>query len=138
MTQFPLVNGQFLNAGLGERWKTLIDVKAEISKAIEQARKEKTIGHSLDALVKLAPPENMRSFLCDHLEDLRALLIVSQLRLVEEKSISNSYISEEVKGMTVGVEKAPGVKCERCWIYAESVGVNKEHPAVCERCLNNL
>lgn len=138
MAQFPQVKNQYYNADLGERWKTMIDAKAEIAKAIEQARKEKVIGHSLDARVSLAPPEKMRDFLKNHLEDLRALLIVSQLRLVEEREISKPYLSEEVKGLTIGVEKALGVKCERCWIYSESVGCNKEHPTVCDRCLTNL
>ncbi len=138
MTQFPRVNNQYFNAELGERWKTMIDAKAEISKAIEQARKEKVIGHSLDARVSLLPPEKLRDFLASHLEDLRALLIVSQLRLLDKQEIVNPYSSEEIKGLTVGVDKAPGIKCERCWIYAESVGSDKEHPAVCDRCLTNL
>ncbi len=137
MTQFPELNTQYFNAELGERWKTMIDAKAEITKAIEQARKEKVIGHSLDARVSLLPPENMRDFLASHLEDLRALLIVSQLRLVDKQEVVNPYSSEELKGLTVGVDKAPGVKCERCWIYAQ-VGSDKEHPTVCDRCLTNL
>jgi isoleucyl-tRNA synthetase len=138
VTQFPAVNARYLNADLGERWKTMIDARAEIAKAIEQARKEKVIGHSLDARVSLAPPEKMRDFLQSHLEDLRALLIVSQLRLADEKDILKPYRSMEIKGLTVGVEKALGAKCERCWIYSESVGKDKEHPTVCDRCLPNL
>lgn len=138
MTRFPEVNSGFVNEDLGERWKTMIDVKAEIAKAIEQARKEKVIGHSLDARINLALPEKMRAFMDSHKEDLRALLIVSQLQLAEEKTIVKPYVSEEIKGLAVGVEKARGVKCERCWIYSESVGINKEHPAVCERCVANL
>jgi isoleucyl-tRNA synthetase len=138
MTKFPLVSDQYFNADLGERWKTMIDIKAEISKAIEQARKDKVIGHSLDARVSLAAPEKMRELLKDHLEDLRALLIVSQLKLVGEKEIIRPYASEEIKGLSIGVEKASGAKCERCWIYSDAVGANAEHPTVCDRCLTNL
>jgi len=138
MTQFPEVNTTYVNAELGERWKVMIDAKAEIAKAVEQARKEKIIGHSLDARISLAPPGEMRGLFKEHLEDLRALLIVSQLQLVDEKEISNPYKSEEIKGLTIGVEKARGDKCERCWIYSESVGSNKQHPVVCDRCLTNL
>ena len=138
MAQFTEINDEYFNADLGERWRTMLEAKAEIAKAIEQARKDKVIGHSLDARVSLAPPEKMREFLQNHLEDLRALLIVSQLQLVAEKEIANPYRSEEIKGLTVGVAKAKGVKCERCWIYSESVGANSEHPTVCERCVTNL
>jgi isoleucyl-tRNA synthetase len=138
LTQFPQVNEQYFNADLGDQWKVMIDAKAEIAKAIEQARKEKVIGHSLDARITIAAPEKMRALMAAHLEDLRALLIVSQLQLADEKEIPNLYKSEEIKGLFVGVEKAHGVKCERCWIYEESVGSNAQHPTVCSRCLPNL
>ena len=138
LTQFPQVNEQYFNADLGERWKVMIDAKAEIAKAVEQARKEKVIGHSLDARITIAAPEKMRALMASHLEDLRALLIVSQLQLADEKEITKPYKSEEIKGLFVGVEKARGVKCERCWIYEESVGSDAKHPTVCGRCLPNL
>ncbi|HEX7415651.1 MAG TPA: class I tRNA ligase family protein, partial [Smithellaceae bacterium] len=138
MTQFPEVNAKYVNAEIGERWKAMIDAKAEIAKAIEQARKEKVIGHSLDARISIAAPGKMHNLFKEHLEDLRALLIVSQLQLVDEKEISNPYKSEEIKGLTVGVAKARGVKCERCWIYSESVGADAQHPTACDRCLTNL
>jgi isoleucyl-tRNA synthetase len=138
LAQFPRVNEQYFNAELGERWKAMIDAKAEIAKAIEQARKEKVIGHSLDARVHISAPNKMRALFATHLEDLRALLIVSQLQVVDEQDIVKPYKSEEIKGLAVGVEKARGVKCERCWIYEESVGVNAGHPTVCARCLPNL
>ncbi len=138
LNQFPQVNEQYFNASLGERWKVMIDAKAEIAKAVEQARKEKVIGHSLDARITIAAPEKMRALMASHLEDLRALLIVSQLQLADEKEITKPYKSEEIKGLFVGVEKARGVKCERCWIYEESVGSNAKHPTVCGRCLPNL
>jgi len=138
LTQFPQVNDQYFNADLGENWKAMIDAKAEISKAIEQARKEKVIGHSLDARITIAAPEKMHALFAAHQEDLRALLIVSQLELAKESDMTKPYASEEIKGLFVGVEKAHGVKCERCWIYEESVGSNEQHPTVCSRCLPNL
>jgi isoleucyl-tRNA synthetase len=138
LTQFPDVSTQLLNEELGERWKTMIDAKADIAKAIEQARKEKIIGHSLDARITVAAPEKIHALFETHLEDLRALLIVSQLQLADVQDIANPYQSEEIKGLAVGVEKARGAKCERCWIYEESVGTSAEHPTVCGRCIPNL
>jgi isoleucyl-tRNA synthetase len=138
LAQFPQLDEKYFDADLGERWKTMIDAKGEIAKAVEQARKEKVIGHSLDARISIAAPEKLRALLQTHLEELRALLIVSQLQVVDEKDIAMPYKSEEIKGLVVGVEKARGVKCERCWIYEESVGSDANHPTVCGRCLPNL
>ncbi len=138
LAQFPQVNDQYLNPELGERWKTMIDAKTEIAKAVEQARKEKTIGHSLDARITIAAPQKLRELIAAHLEDMRALLIVSQLQVADEKDIAAPFKSAEIEGLTVGVEKARGGKCERCWIYEESVGSDANHPTVCSRCLPNL
>lgn len=138
LTQFPQLSDKYYNEELGERWKVMIDAKSEIAKAIEQSRKEKIIGHSLDARVTIAAPEKLRELFATHIEDLRALLIVSQVQLADEKDIAAPFKSEEIEGLIVGVEKARGSKCERCWIYEESVGLDAKHPTVCARCLPNL
>ncbi len=36
--------------------------------------------------------------------------------------------------ITVGVAKAAGAKCSRCWNYSAAVGGDAEHPELCERC----
>ena len=34
----------------------------------------------------------------------------------------------------VEVARAPGTKCQRCWVYAEDVGADPAHPPVCGKC----
>jgi isoleucyl-tRNA synthetase len=34
----------------------------------------------------------------------------------------------------VTVEKAEGVKCERCWKYSTDVGSDSKYPTVCAAC----
>ena len=138
LTQFPEVSEAYLNPELAEQWKTLTALKGEISKAIEIARKNKVVGHPLDAAVLVCPPEKLRSFVETHTGDLRSLLIVSQVSLADKDQIPEAYQSAEIEGLTVGVSKAGGQKCNRCWIYNESVGINPDHPTVCDRCLENL
>jgi isoleucyl-tRNA synthetase len=138
LTQFPEVNEQYLQADLAERWTTLIAVKGEVAKAIETARQNKVLGHSLDAAVLIAAPENLRTILEQHREDLRALLIVSDVRLVDEEVIGDAYRSTEIAGLAVRVGRAKGEKCHRCWIYSETIGSSAEHPTICARCRDNL
>ena len=114
------------------------DMRSLVNKAFQQIRATGRVQLFKSHKPEFKDGEQMRDFLSSHLEDLRALLIVSQLRLVDKQEIVNPYQSEEIKGLIVGVDKAPGIKCERCWIYAPSVGSDKEHPAVCDRCLTNL
>jgi isoleucyl-tRNA synthetase len=138
VTQFPEVNEQYLQSDLAERWKTLIAVKGEVSKAIETARQNKVLGHSLDAAVVIAAPENLRTILDQHREDLRTLLIVSDVRFADEQVIGDAYRSTEIAGLAVSVGRAKGEKCHRCWIYSETIGSSAEHPTICARCRDNL
>jgi isoleucyl-tRNA synthetase len=138
LTQFPEVDGSLLQPELADKWKTLIAVKGEVAKAIETARQNKVLGHPLDAAVAVAASATLRPLLETHVEDLRALLIVSDLRIVDEKAISEPFRSAEIPELLIGVSRAKGEKCNRCWNYSATVGENAEHPALCARCLGNL
>jgi isoleucyl-tRNA synthetase len=138
LTQFPDVNPEYLNEEVKETWRILISVKNEISKAIENARKNKIIGHSLDARVDLYAPEKLRTFLSGRIEDLKVLTIVSQVNLLERNELKDVYESSEMEGLKIGVSKASGAKCRRCWMYSETVGLDAEHATICDRCLGNL
>lgn len=39
-----------------------------------------------------------------------------------------------VSELWIGVGKAEGGKCERCWNYSLSVGEAQKHPTLCDRC----
>jgi isoleucyl-tRNA synthetase len=138
LTQFPEFNAAWFQPELAEAWKTLIAVKGEVARALETARQDKTLGHSLDAAVRIAAPEKLRPLLAAHREDLRGLLIVSSLGVVDAEEIANPYRSVEIPGLLVGVTRAKGAKCPRCWIYSEDAGKDPDHPLLCERCLGNL
>lgn len=138
MTLFPEVNPAYTNKELGRKWQTLVNIKSEVSKAIELARQQKIIGHSLDCSVTIYGPDSLRALLMEYLDDLRALLIVSDIAVVPDDTIENPYVSPEIDGLKIGVTKAPGEKCERCWHYSTTVGNSPEHATICERCLGNL
>lgn len=36
----------------------------------------------------------------------------------------------------IGVSRAEGGKCERCWNFSLQVGSFSEHPTLCSRCYN--
>jgi isoleucyl-tRNA synthetase len=138
LTQFPEVDGSLLQPELAETWKTLIAVKGEVAKAIETARQNKVLGHSLDAAVTIAAPEKLLTLLETHREDLRALLIVSDVRVVAGQGSAGAYRSSEIPGLAVDVSRATGEKCSRCWNYSGTVGASAEHPTLCTRCVGNL
>jgi isoleucyl-tRNA synthetase len=116
------------------RWAALLDVRAEVTKALEEARAAKALAASLEAAVVLRGPAGALDPLRDHDSrsrvfpgNLANLFIVSDVQL------------EEAEGpFSVSVEHAPGAKCERCWTWSRGVGTLAVHPGVCERCAEVL
>lgn len=135
LTQFPAINHTLLDEGLEKRWDTILTIRGEVTKALELARKQKLIGHSLDAQITLSVPKDLYLLLSPYLSQLNAIFIVSRVELVQEEARTYAYESKVVKGVRIDVTPAPGKKCERCWIYDVSVGEDKDHPTICKRCV---
>jgi isoleucyl-tRNA synthetase len=130
---FPKLQPEVKDDKLVERWDRIMKVRAEVSKALEQARVAKTIGHSLDAGVTICAEPELLAFLGEYAADLAEIFIVSKVTLVDSMS-GDSYTAEAVPGLRVQVSAAPGEKCERCWCYSEELGQDTSHPSICPKC----
>ncbi|MBW1845665.1 MAG: isoleucine--tRNA ligase [Deltaproteobacteria bacterium] len=138
--QLPEVKNDWKDSDLSSKWERLLDVRGEVTKALEEARAQIKIGHPLDAAVTISITGNddLHNSLKPYADDLRSIFIVSKASLVKNEALSDAYLSEDIKGLSILIETAPGVKCERCWTYETSVGSNAEHPTICSRCLSAL
>ncbi|WFS64197.1 isoleucine--tRNA ligase [Pseudodesulfovibrio thermohalotolerans] len=117
------------------RWEMLALVRSEVNKAIEPKRKDRVIGKSLDAQVTLYAEEEILDLVSTEDIDPREFFIISKLILDEpENAPADAFESEEIEGLQVAVEAAPGEKCERCWRIAENLGTDPAHPDACPRC----
>jgi isoleucyl-tRNA synthetase len=128
---FPALDAVATDEALAARWDRLLDVRAAVTKALEDARKSGQIGHSLDARVQLAASDGLHPALAEMSRDLPALFIVSQVELVPDLAGEPSSLLRDLK---VRIESARGGKCERCWNFSEAVGSSAEHPGLCDRC----
>ena len=131
LTDFPEVNEKYDNAEITEKWDRIIKLKDIVAKELENARIAKTIGHSLNAKVTIYAEDKQYEFIKENLELLQTVFIVSALEAQENAR------KDEVK-LGVKVEQAPGEKCDRCWMYSETVGQDKENPTICHRCSENI
>ncbi|MFC1890021.1 isoleucine--tRNA ligase [Thermodesulfobacteriota bacterium] len=138
LSQFPAVDPKTVDVELAEDWERLLQVRAEVSKALETARKDKLIGQSLNAEVRIEATGELKDFLADRESKLAGLFIVSSVRLVEKAEGLVVLASEGIEGLAVGIDKAPGERCERCWIVSETVGRSPQHPTACARCVEVL
>jgi isoleucyl-tRNA synthetase len=136
---FPAFKKGFMDEEETQLWNMLVDVRNEVTKAIEPLRKSKELGHSLDSHVTLYIKEDMREDLDKVADDLRAFFIVSKVTLADIADAPEGiFASQDVQDLHVDVTRAPGTKCARCWVYNEDLGTNPEHPDACPRCTKIL
>ena len=131
---------------LGKVWDELRSIRTEVNKVMEQARTEKVIGSSLEAKVLLYVENAELKAKLDLLnpadpltgnqvDQLRYLFIASEVDLVATPELVQASIyNSQTEKLAVGISKAAGEKCDRCWNYSDYVGKSQEHPLVCDRC----
>ena len=123
LTDYPVVNEDWEDKKLAEKWKKISDIRDIVAKELEERRAEKIIGNALDAKVTLSAGEDFK-FLSDNKDLLKDVLMVSGLEIVETSD-------KEIKAKA---EHADGEKCERCWKY--ETDLTEDH--ICHRCAEVL
>jgi isoleucyl-tRNA synthetase len=109
-------------------WDGLIRVRDLVLAHIEPLRKDKIIGSSLQAKVVLSGGGADMTLLEQHVAQLPMLFIVSEVELRVRQGDT----------LHIAIEKASGVKCERCWRYVPSVSGQPDHAGICGRCEDAL
>lgn len=130
-------------------WAKILELRNEVNKVLELARTEKLIGSSLEAKVYIHTSDaNLATRLLqmcradNDADSLHRIFITSQAEIIPSlESISSGniaftgeYAIEGDNKVWVGVSRAEGSKCERCWNYSTKVGSFPEHPTLCSRC----
>jgi len=138
LASLPEVTAEWKNEPLAARWNGLLQARGEVTKAIEEARNKKLVGHSLDAAVTLSVDDSLYETLQPFAEDLRSIFITSKALLVMGEKLEGAYVSPVIEGLSIQVEPATEEKCERCWVHDESVGTIPERPTICNRCQGAL
>ena len=118
-------------------WAQLLCVRNEVLKGLERFRQGKAIGSALEASVSLdADDKKLKELFSQYAAELPSLFIVSQVEIVEHKNSADTMVkSDIIPGLWIGVHKALGAKCERCWIYSTDVGRHTTHSRLCHKCV---
>jgi isoleucyl-tRNA synthetase len=130
IARFP-ESGELLplaDSELVQRWNQLVAVRDLVLAEIEPLRKDKQIGSSLQAKAVVTAPHALLELLQRHAADLPMLFIVSSVEL--RPSGDDRTV--------VTIERAGGVRCDRCWRYVPAVSSDPEWEGLCERCQDAL
>ncbi|HDG7072460.1 TPA: isoleucine--tRNA ligase, partial [Staphylococcus aureus] len=112
-----------VDQALLDKWRTFMNLRDDVNRALETARNEKVIGKSLEAKVTIASNDkfNASEFLTSF-DALHQLFIVSQVKVVDKlDDQATAYEHGDIV-----IEHADGEKCERCWNYSEDLGAVDE------------
>jgi isoleucyl-tRNA synthetase len=139
LADLPLVDESLVDNDLAARWDRLLEIRAAVTKALETARRDKTIGHPLDAEVHLYASGKLHDFLSEYQNDLREIFIVSQVVLTETAPPPEAQ-GTGLEGLSILILRAGAAKCPRCWVRDStvSVGSDGEPEGVCRRCREAL
>ena len=116
------------------KWDRIHEIRTDVQKALELARNEKIIGKPLEAKITLFAEGELREFLEAAKEALPEIFITSAVEIAD----GEGEVKGDVEGLSVTVSKAEGEKCERCWKYTRSVGMNAAHPTLCKECADTM
>ena len=117
-----------------EAWDRLMKLREEAARLLENARREKTIGSSLEGSIVLTPNEALdrdREATGTEGTGLADLFIVSETILEPSGPGGDGWTpSATYPGVSLKFEKARGRRCDRCW----KVTPEAEADGLCDRC----
>jgi isoleucyl-tRNA synthetase len=111
------------------RWSRLRELRALVTKKLEESRAAGAIGSSLQAEVTLAAAGDDLALLRSLGDDLKFVLITSAASVREGDAAGE---------MAIAVTASHHPKCERCWHWRADVGANPRYEGICGRCVANL
>ncbi|GJD09765.1 Isoleucine--tRNA ligase [Galdieria sulphuraria] len=137
-------------------WENVRLLRDDVNKCLEKAREEQLIGSSLEGRVGIyfnSKDDEKHISFCHHLrqlsnssnqvDQLEYLFLVSQVEFMESKeslyrvySYARDSVHSQLDCYSIGVSKALGHKCFRCWNFSTSVQQNEKHPELCHRCIS--
>ncbi len=118
---------------LAAKWDRIRDLRRVVTGALEVARRDKTIGASLEAAPTLFVADGADARLFDGL-DLAEIAITSDAKVETGPAPAGAFLLDEIVGAGVVFAKAEGAKCARCWMVLDEVGSEADHPELCHRC----
>ncbi len=134
LARFETLDDAARDSATAPAWERLTKLREEVAGVLEEARREKVIGSSLEAAVVLTPHEALeadRAATGTEGPGLADLFIVSAVSRGSAEERPNGWRSSAAyPGLSLRFEKAPGRRCDRCW----KVTPEAEDSGLCSRC----
>jgi len=119
-------------------WERVIATRTAVGKELERLRADGAIGSNLAAEVDLYCSEALQGLLARLGDELRFVMITSEVRLHPESARPAEAVAAAGEGLWILVRASRHSKCIRCWHQRPDVGSHAGHPQLCGRCVANV
>ncbi len=103
------------------------EVRKVVTGALEIARRDKTIGASLEAAPQVYVADADLAAAVRGI-DMAEVSITSDIEVLESEGPADAFRIDEVKGVAVVFQKAEGTRCARSWRILPEVGTDPDYP----------
>ena len=132
-TWYEDLKGNFENKSI----ETARDINSHLRKELEDMRRNKIIGSSLDAEVDIYCDKENYQALLELKDELRFVFITSEANIYELSDMPTDA-NQIDKSLSIKVRKSIHQKCVRCWHHRPDIGQNKTYVDLCGRCIENV
>jgi len=129
---FPAIPSEWQDEALAARWSTIRKVRRVVTGALEIERAQKRIGSSLEAAPKVYIADPDLAHLIKSV-DFTEICITSAITIIEGEAPVGAFRLDDVHGVAVTSEKAPGIKCARSWRYFDPATADPAFPDITPR-----
>lgn len=126
LSEMPIVEDLGDTTELVARWTKFRQLRDNVNKALEEARDAKLIGKPAEAAVTLFLTDAQKAFITSLNVDVRVMLLVSQLNLLDLASAPSD--AEEIEGFKLNVTHAEGEVSARDRLYHTDLGADAAFP----------
>jgi isoleucyl-tRNA synthetase len=130
---FPETPASWGNPALVEKWTRIRALRRVVTGALEIARRDKTIGASLEAAPVLFVQDAADAALFDDVS-LAEIAITSVAFVEVGEGPEDAFRLADIPGAATVFQRAQGGKCARCWMILPEVGTVAAHSDLCRRC----
>jgi isoleucyl-tRNA synthetase len=135
LTEWPEPEPAWDDAARDAVWSDLLAVRSEILRELEKLRAAKLIGSAQEASIHVGSNDPSIAELLERTRDLLPTVAIVSEVVVGGAMPEGASRGVDLTALWIRAGKSPHAKCERCWNLRASVGQDREHPALCDRCV---
>jgi isoleucyl-tRNA synthetase len=132
LREFPAVPAEWKNDALAEKWERVRDVRRVVTGALEIARREKTIGSSLEAAPRVVISDARYTEALEGL-DFAEICITSDIDISPGDELPGPFSLPDVRGVSVEFRRTTWTQCARSRRFFPDVGANAAYPDLSPR-----